>query len=53
MVKFLVGNEVLCRTDICKNTRNPDWKELFAIDVCHEAQRITFKVGDMIGIDSK
>jgi len=46
MVKVYVGSHAIAQTSIKKNTFNPDWNELFRTNVCHEAQRLTFRIVD-------
>jgi len=46
MAVLMVGADVVARTSVKKGTFNPTWRELFSLDVCHDAQRLTLRIYD-------
>jgi len=46
MVKMMVGNTNVVCTTAKKHTVNPNWRELFTINVCFDAKRLSLRVVD-------
>uniref|UniRef100_A0A7S2SC01 phospholipase D n=1 Tax=Mucochytrium quahogii TaxID=96639 RepID=A0A7S2SC01_9STRA len=53
MCKLIIADDAVVRSSVKSNTLNPKWNELFSVDVCHDANRVTLRIVDVDDISEQ